>query len=347
MINTYQIDENYPLVSVTIPCFNAVSTISETLNSILAQTYKNIEIIVVNDGSTDSTLEVLRQYSSCVKVINQNNKGLAASRNVACRAANGKYIALLDADDLCLPGRIALQVAYMEQNQDIVMCSSDFSAFDKNGVIADSYIGNYYSRVAETGGVAGLYPFRRTLFLDGYDIMTYSGNVYDKMALGSFIHPPTVLFRKSVLAKCGLVDEAIVNCCDYDWFVRMSRVGEIGYIACPLLNYRISDLQMSGHRNRMQIAQDIVRVMEKTIASDPALFERHRPLFRRYLGEGYLGIANALVDNSRPFHAMVALFRSITLGVVHLQSVKVVLKAVTPLWMLKRRLRRLISPKVV
>ena len=237
----------------------------------------------------------------------------------------------MDADDICMPERIAIQVAYLEQHPEIVMCSSDFSAFNSNGVIADSYIRSYYSQVADAlGGIAGIYPHREDIFLEGDKITTYSGYLYEEMILGSFVHPPTVLFRRSILKECGLADEHIVNCCDFDWFVRMSRVGKIGFIDRSLLKYRISDNQMSGVGNRVQILLDIVQVIEKNIAIDPELYERKRKLFRRHLGVGYLAVANALVDDDQPFTAIIKLLRSVTFGVLRWGFVLVAIKVVTP-----------------
>ena len=322
--------EKCPLVSITIPSYNAASTIAETLDSVLAQTYPNVEVIVVDDGSTDDTQDVLGLYASKVTCIRQNNGGLASARNVGCRAAHGKYIALMDADDLCMPERIAVQVAYMEQHPEIVMCSSDFAAFNNSGLISDSYIGSYYMRIpATSGGVAGLYPYCEELSLNGYEVTTYSGDIYEQMALGSFIHPPTVLFRRSILDECGLVDEDIINCCDSEWFVRMSRIGKIGFIACPLIKYRLSEHQMSGSLNYPQISMDMVYVMEKVLKADPGLFLRNRKLFRQYLGQNYLGAADALVDD-QPLAAVTKLIKSVTCGIIRTQSLKVLVKAFTP-----------------
>ena len=327
--------EMFPLVSVAIPSYNAAGTLAETLDSVLGQTYPNVEVIVVDDGSTDNTQGVLARYAERVHVVRKSNGGLASARNAGFVAAQGKYIALLDADDLCMPERIAVQVAYMERSPDIVLCSSDFTAFNGGGVISDSYIANYYSRIAETtGGVAGIYPHQRELhFLDDV-VKVYFGYVYGQMALGSFIHPPTVLFRKNILDKCGLLDEKIVNCCDFDWFVRMSRLGNFGFISRPLLKYRLSENQMSGSRNRLQIALDIIQVKENVLAADPALYNHKRQEFRWQLGEGYLNAADALVDE-QSLAAIKMLIRSFRFGIFSRQSIKILIKAMIPPWFLR------------
>ena len=334
--------EGQPLVSIVIPSYNSASTLAEALDSVLIQTYTNIEVIVVDDGSTDETQDVLSRYASHVISISQENGGLAAARNAGCLVANGKYIALMDADDICMPARIAVQVEYMEQYPDIIMCSSDFLAFQQKGVIADSYIATYYSQIAETPrGIAGIYPQHQELCLAGNDVMTYSGYVYEQMALGNFIHPPTVLFRRIVLDECGLADESILYSCDFDWLLRMSHKGIIGFIDCSLLKYRISEFQRSSFRSSLKRSHDFVMIVERNLAADPELFQRNRKLFNRCLGNAYLDVANGLADN-RPIAALAKLIKSAALGVMCMQTLKVFLKIFTPYWFLLLKRNRAI-----
>jgi len=122
-------ETDLPLVSVVIPSYNAAATLPATLDSVWAQTYPRIEVIVVDDGSTDATGEVLARCGSRVRVIRQANGGLASARNTGCTAASGRFIALLDADDLCEPERIGVQVAFMAARPDVVLCGTEFCAF--------------------------------------------------------------------------------------------------------------------------------------------------------------------------------------------------------------------------
>lgn len=330
-----------PLVSVVIASYNAAKTLAETVECVLKQTYPSVECIVVNDGSTDETLEILSQYSSRVRIVTKPNGGLASGRNAGCRAAQGKYVALLDADDLCMPERISVQAAFMEQHPEVIMCCSDFSAFNTSGTIAESYIARYYSRVDEIPGrFAGIYSHQEDIAIEGKKFTTYYGDVYEHMAAGNFIHPPTVFFVKSALEKCGFWDERIVNGCDLDWLVRLSKIGKVGYIDHPLLKYRLSDTQLSGTLHRIRKTLDIVYVMDKTFAHDPSLFSRNPKVYRKCLGSVYLDAADALVD-TRPVAALKMLSRSIVRGVFVGQSMKVFCKAFTPAVLLEKwRLRR-------
>ena len=124
-----------PLVSVAVVTYNQRPFLEECLNSILAQDYPEIEIVVADDGSTDGTAELLRRYESdhpgkFVVRLNPENRGVTANHNVALGACTGKYIAWIGGDDLMLPGKIAAQVAHMEANPDCNICYHDVELFE-------------------------------------------------------------------------------------------------------------------------------------------------------------------------------------------------------------------------
>jgi glycosyltransferase involved in cell wall biosynthesis len=325
-----------PLVTVAIPSYNAAATLSATLESVLAQTHTNLQIVVVNDGSRDATEEVLATYADRVQSIHQANGGLASARNAGIRIARGEYIALMDADDLCRPERIAAQLAYLETHPDVVLCSSDFIGFNQNGSLPAVNLHGYYSRISELpGGLASIYPQAEVMKMDDLTFKTRRGNVYDAIALGNFVHPPTIMFRRSLLEQCGNFDEGIANMCDHDWLVRASRCGAFGVIETPLLDYRISAQQMSGARNRVQVTLDNASVLEKTCRDDPSLMQRHGESLRRRLGIAFLDAADALSD-SQPRAALQMLLRATTHGVVNARSFKVLVKSFLPLALLNR-----------
>ena len=124
-----------PLVSVVIPAFNAAKYIRETLDSVLAQTYRPIEIVVVDDGSTDGTREQILAYGDRVRYVWQPNSGGCSSpRNHGVRMASGEFVAFLDADDLIAPERIAAAVAVMKRHPDVGLALTNFVHFDSAGV---------------------------------------------------------------------------------------------------------------------------------------------------------------------------------------------------------------------
>ncbi|WP_079417027.1 glycosyltransferase family 2 protein [Thiomonas intermedia] len=292
------------LVSVVIPAYNACSTIAQTLDSLLAQTHRNLDVVVVDDGSTDGTAEILEAYAGRVRVIRQANAGIAVARNVSVQAARGDYIALLDADDLCRPDRIAMQLRYLQSHPDILLCSSDFGAFDETGPLEPaSYCGIYYTRCSpQRGGVRARYPHEETFTLLAHesarqngktDIKVYRGEVYDELVRGNFIHPPTVMFRRDALQLAGMFDTEIRIVCEWEWFVRVARVGPVAHLDLPLLDYRRSPTQISSSP---RTALDSLSVAKKIYARESKPGQRGSRQSLRHLGALSLSAADVLAE---------------------------------------------------
>ncbi len=130
-------------VSVVIPVFNNAATVGRAIASVLAQRFDNdqVEVIVVNDGSTDASAEVLRGFGDRIRVIDQPNRGAAAARNAGVTAAHGEYLAFLDADDAWLPNKLAATVPLLERNQAVVLVFSDATPVDAGGAaVGESYV---------------------------------------------------------------------------------------------------------------------------------------------------------------------------------------------------------------
>lgn len=294
-----------PLVSVVIAAYNAAATLDETLRDTLAQTLPDFEIVVVDDGSTDGTWDVLQRHAPRVRAVRQANAGIGAARNRGMREARGEFIALLDADDLCDPARLQIQLAYLQAHPDILLCSTDFSSFDARGEIERSSIGSYYSRcAARHGGVRARYPEHGSLVLEvdacglpaGSQVACHAGQVYEQMMLGNFIHPGTSMFRRSALELGGSFDPAIRIACEWDWLVRVTRVGKVGYIDLPLLAYRRSPTQVSSSPG---MNLDSLRVARLIHQRDPRLSSQDPSAVRRQLGNLELQAAYALAPTRR------------------------------------------------
>ena len=257
------------LVSVAIPSYNSAHFITETLESIFAQTYSSIEIIVVDDGSSDGTAEALKPYMDRIVYHRQPNGGLAAARNAALRLSRGEFIAWCDADDLCEPDRIAIQAAYLCHNEQVVAVGSNFSAFETGkGIFDPSHAASYYSELAENG-FAGLFP--NVEDFDGRGVAwleqplspsrrVYWGNVWKRLLLGNFMHPPTMMIRTSACARTGWLAEDVKTNEDWEYITRLSRLGPVASIDAPLLRYRRHPNQMSG--NSAMGALSCIRVFE-------------------------------------------------------------------------------------
>ncbi|MCK5013116.1 MAG: glycosyltransferase family 2 protein, partial [Candidatus Omnitrophica bacterium] len=128
-------DEKELKVSVIIPTYNFGCYIEDAIKSVLSQTYKNIEIVVVDGMSSDNTYEVLKPYLDRINYINKTKKGIIAARNAGIMSSTGHYICLLDADDIFEPNKIQEQVSFLEKYPELDFIISDFSEFDERGVI--------------------------------------------------------------------------------------------------------------------------------------------------------------------------------------------------------------------
>ncbi len=214
---------NKNLVSIIIPVYNQSSYIEEAIDSCLNQTYPEIEIIVVNDGSTDNTKDVLKSYldKSVIKYIYQENSGLAAARNTGLRNATGEFIQFLDSDDMLEKTKLEKQVKYLRQNDSVfgVYCNTTYFRFTLENVI-DSY------RKFE----------KRT------------GNFLERWISSNFVPVNAMLSRRTDL----FFDEELKVLEDWEYWLRLSLLDKQFGCIDEKLNYvRIHDKNMSKSREKM------------------------------------------------------------------------------------------------
>ena len=301
---------------------------------------------MVDDGSTDGTAEVLQASRLPVRWVRQANAGLAAARNAGLVLAQGEYIALLDDDDLCTPDRLAVQVAYLQAQPELLLCCADFSAFNTSGELAASYSASYYAMLGQAAnGIRGLLPQTTQINLASLPapynqpVTAHQGQAYVALTHGNFVHPPTIMVRRSVLETVGMFDVQARSMCDWDWIVQVARAGQIGYIDRPLLRYRVSDAQMSSIRHRVRAQLDIVHVAKRIVQRDPALLEHDPAQYRREIGEHCISAADALVDTEPQKALRWLAHAALRYGTVTPQTWRVVLKSLLPTQLLGR-LRR-------
>lgn len=223
-----------PLVSVIMPAYNAQQYIAEAIESVIAQTYSNWELIIVNDGSTDDTLNIISHYQqqdSRIKIIDQLNRRLGAARNAALRVAKGDYIAFLDSDDCWTVDKISQQIQQMLLNPNV-----DIS-FTHGYIIKDDKI------VDPNPLFAGI--------KSGFE-------VYNAEYIHNEIVISSVLMTKDVLLKCGFqeLDEKFFGCEDLDYWLRAARNGLIfNGINQKLYFYRLHENNMSANYLEMIFSQ--------------------------------------------------------------------------------------------
>ena len=199
-----------PKITVVIPNYNHGRYIGETIDHIVRQTFQDWELVVVDDGSTDDSRDVLRRYERQLKVIRTEHKGPAAARNCAIEATDSEYIAFMDADDLCEARRFELQSGMLEdRNVDLV--TSALSFIDESG-----------------WPIPGLWTCPPNARND------YWASLLERNWIGT----PSVILRRSVLEKTGLFDPEFTHAEDYDLWLRVGRSHAIGHIEAPLIQCR-------------------------------------------------------------------------------------------------------------
>jgi len=236
-------DTTDPKVSIIIPVYNGEKYIAEAIESALGQTYRNFEIIVVNDGSNDNSYEKIKPFLPSVKYIFQENQGVAAARNTGIKNSSGELVAFLDQDDLWLPEKLEVQVNYLLQNPDVGLVHSNMSYINEEDKPVEPYFGRWQTDVSG-------WCFR-DLFID------------NRIAI------LTVLLRRECLDQLGFFNEKYASVDDYDLMLRISRKYPIGHIDRELALYRIHGKNTS--RNWAPIDARRIEILETMISSDPGI----------------------------------------------------------------------------
>lgn len=227
-----------PLVSVLVPVFNAEKYVAENIQAIMKQTYQNLEILMINDGSTDHTGEILNHFSQLdrrIKVIhNTQNLGLIKTLNKGVQHAQGKYIARTDADDINPEYWIDCIVQKMEQSPEIMACGGGVTTlFTRHG-----NLGQLGKHVLDNQVISK--PLEHE-------------QIIRSLVFECAIHHPTVLIRKEVFSKYGLTyDERYPHAEDYKLWLEISKIGKLANIEQSCVYYRIHDNQVSSKYHLIQ-----------------------------------------------------------------------------------------------
>lgn len=231
---------SFPLVSVITAAFNMGHYLPEAIESVLKQDYPNIELIVVNDGSTDDTCEILGKYGNDprVKIIHQENKGQTAAKNRGFAEAKGELIAFCDADNRWLPGKLKLQVPLLMNNPGVGVVYGDIILIDGSG---------------------NRKPPTRT--------KRYSGKITARLLRDNFVTFNTTLISRELMQEMNGFDESLRMAIDYDLWLRISLDHEFLFVPEPLVEYRIWEGQMS-HRTGERM-DNFFQLLNKFICENP------------------------------------------------------------------------------
>ncbi len=204
------------LVSVVIPTYNRWPMVGEAVDSVLAQTASDYELIVVDDGSTDETPRRLRDYGVRLEVLTQDRRGVAAARNLGVSRASGSHLAFLDSDDLWDPRKLQRQVDFMERSPDVKICQTD-EIWIRNGVRVNPR--NKHRKP--------------------------SGDIFRASLELCLVSPSAVMMRRELFERAGGFDESLPVCEDYDLWLRISKDTEIPLVPEALVTRR------GGHADQL------------------------------------------------------------------------------------------------
>jgi glycosyltransferase involved in cell wall biosynthesis len=255
--NTY-IQNNTDLVTIIIPTFNRAEFIGDAIKSVLTQTYSNIELIVIDDGSTDQTEDIILTFSDDrLTYIKQRNKGRSNARNHALSLASGRYITFLDSDDLYLPNKIESQVAYLKNHPGVGMVYTSAHCIDTHGKMLE------HKYLASTSGL-----------------------IYESIAFFTpvTITLPTVMTYKSVLDQVGNFDEKMDRFEDTDMWRRISkcyRIDAMPEFTCLLRTHQDNSL-LNQSPNKIRSALDYYANKIKTEDIEFDLRLRNKGLYGLY-----------------------------------------------------------------
>ena len=212
-------------ISVIIPNYNYARYLDQAIESVLVQSYENIELIVVNNGSTDNSLEVLEKYEDKIRLINQPNLGQSGARNSGLSLSSGEFIAFLDADDFWEPNKLEMQISIMNDDTQLVYCG--ITPFKEPGneklqSVLPKYKGSCTNFFIDLPGAS--------IVLSGES---------------------TALFSRELLEEVGIFDTELNSTAGWDFFRRCSRLTKFDFVSESLVNYRLHSSNMSNSNTKV------------------------------------------------------------------------------------------------
>ncbi|MGZ0079080.1 glycosyltransferase [Methylomonas sp. YC3] len=236
-----------PLASVILPVYNGKKFIRDAITSILTQSHINLELLVVDDGSTDESTSIIKEFSekdNRIRFFQQKNSGVAGARNLALREAKGEYIGFIDQDDIWLTDKLESQIAYFEKNPEAVFLHGNIEYIDDKLTPLDK----------------SLYPWETNA----------SGHCFERLFVWNAIAIQTVCFKRKCMDTVGFLREDVPGVDDYDYWLRFSRFFSIDYLDKTFALYRFHG-ENESHKWHLQ---DIKRskVLEGILQDFPEIY---------------------------------------------------------------------------
>lgn len=246
-----------PRISIIIPVYNRAALVGRALDSVFAQTYRDYEIIVVDDGSSDGSAELLESYGDRLITLRQANAGAAAARNSGIAMARGEFIAFLDSDDEWCADKLRRQLEYYDAYPEVALVYTDMVEVVDGRVESEAYLHcGAYSRVGE-------------------------GQIYESLLEENFIFTPTVMVRRTVFDGVGMFDTQLAICEDRDLWLKIARQFSVGFLDLPLTIRHRHGANLTTNRELYMLSH--LALFEKELAYAKSHAPRLIPLIRKKL----------------------------------------------------------------
>lgn len=265
-------EKKNPFVSIIIPTCNRGWILKEAIESVLAQDFASFELIVIDDGSTDNTEDILNAYKDSIIAFRQRNRGVGAARNAGLALATGEFVAFLDSDDLWLPEKLSRQIDFFNSNQDAMVCQTD-EIWIRNGLRVN--------------------PKKRH--------KKPSGAIFEDSLSLCLVSPSAVMIKRSLFDTVGVFNEQLPACEDYDLWLRISCRYPVHLIETPLT------IKRGGHNDQLSRMPGLDRFRIealKRIIGDGLLSAGQRNAAIRTLREKCAIYANGCLKRGRKDEAM-------------------------------------------
>lgn len=331
-----------PLVSVVIPTFNRAYCVCRTIDSALAQTHQKLELLVVDDGSTDDTEAVIRaRYGGepRVRYVFQNNSGVSGARNHGLRLATGEFVALLDSDDIWFPWKIEAQLAAFRAFPEAGMVWTDMEAIDPDGrVFNPRYLKTMYSAYRWFGSddlfersirLGDVSPDLPEAARNGF---AYVGNIHSPMIMGNLVHTSTVLIRRDRQRLVGeFVQEYTNGGEDYHFHLRTCREGPVAFVDLPAIQYQrgMAD-RITRPGSQLKFARSFLQTITTELAEFGDRIKLPRRMIREVLAEAHAWIGDAALDQGQRRLACRHLIRTLAIKPAQARMWRLLLLACVP-----------------
>ena len=271
-------------VSVVIPSYNSARYVVTAIESVLAQTFKDYEILVVDDGSTDDTKEVLSKYGDSIRYLYKPNGGVSSARNYGIEKATGKYVALLDADDFWMPEKLAKQIAVLEADENIGLCYASTEKVDENLQAVLGYI------------EADAYEDYCEALLLNLNIVAGSCS--------------SAIVRRDVIRQTNGFDAEFSTCADWEYWLRLSLMTKFAPVSEYLVKYRVVAGSMSS--DPFVSKRDTEGVLKKFFAM-PNLPSKYKKLEKKSLSNNLMVVSGEFLHNGKIGESLSCMWKSLRL----------------------------------